>query len=184
MINFKKIYSKFVTLVIIFLILIAANSLVGMFMSSNDKIEVKPENLDLGPSSDIGSDRDINPDFDTSSDLNTNLDDIAKDSTASSDSTMDDSTTDSITDSATKISPITYEAKIDDQNAFDLLKDVAKVEYKEYDFGVFVESINGIEGNDKNFWAFYLNGEQAQAGVDQTILQKGDKVEWRYEEIK
>lgn len=82
------------------------------------------------------------------------------------------------------IESIFYEVKNDEKNAFELLKTVADIEYQKYDFGVFVESINGTKNNDKHFWSLYINDEQSQTGADQTILQKGDRVEWRYEEIK
>lgn len=141
---FKKLYSKFVGLVVILLILMAANSFVGLFN--------RPKNVE----------------------------------TQEIEETVEVENSDSTTE-ATPINlivPITYESESNDQNAFELLKDVAKVEYKEYDFGVFVESINGTKGDDKHFWAFYVNDEKAQAGAGETILQKGDKVEWKYEEIK
>ena len=148
MLNFKKLYSKFIMIVVIFLVLIGVNSLVARFMPLGGKPEVDEEIQ--APAEDVVT---------TSSPvMNVDVD--------------------------TEVPPITYESQVDDQNAFKLLQEVAEVEYKEYDFGVFVESINGVKGDDEHFWAFYLNGEQAQAGADQTILQKGDKVEWRYEEIK
>jgi uncharacterized protein HemX len=83
-----------------------------------------------------------------------------------------------------QIDSIFYTATADGQNAFELLKENAEVEYQQYDFGVFVESINGINGDDKHFWAVYLNDEQAQVGAEQIILQKDDRIEWKYEEIK
>jgi hypothetical protein len=157
MLNFKKLYSKFVGLVVIFLLLIAANSFVGLFnKSDNPEVQNSEEVMEQEDSSFVEDTED------------------APDPTIFSESS----------ESATKIFPITYEAQSDDQNAFELLKDVAEVEYTEYDFGTFVESINGVKGDDKNFWAFYLNDEKSQTGADQTILQKGDKVEWRYEKIQ
>jgi len=83
-----------------------------------------------------------------------------------------------------QIDSISYTATEDGQNAFELLKENAEVEYQQYDFGVFVESINGINGDDKHFWAVYLNDQQAQVGAEQIILQKDDRIEWKYEEIK
>ncbi len=72
----------------------------------------------------------------------------------------------------------------DDQNAFDLLKDNAEVDYEDSDFGVFVKGINDLAGDDKNYWALYVNDEYSQTAADSTILKKDDKVVWIYEEIK
>ncbi len=69
-------------------------------------------------------------------------------------------------------------------NAFELLKKNAEVEYKEYDFGVFVEGINGVKGNDEYFWSLYVNGEQSKVGATEVLLKDGDVVEWRYEKIQ
>ena len=89
-----------------------------------------------------------------------------------------------VDDQAVKeISPIVYQVEEDNQNAFELLKENAQVEYKEYDFGVFVESINGITGDDKHFWSLYVNNEQSMTGADQTTVNKGDTVEWRYTQV-
>jgi len=77
-----------------------------------------------------------------------------------------------------------FEATIDGQTAFELLKSQVQVAYKEYDFGVFIESINGLAGDESHYWALYVNGEYAQAGADQTILNQGDKIEFRYERIE
>ncbi|MFH2022583.1 MAG: DUF4430 domain-containing protein [Patescibacteria group bacterium] len=79
---------------------------------------------------------------------------------------------------------IELEADVEGQTAFDLLKTKASVAYKEYEFGVFIESINGLAGDAGHYWALYVNGEYAQAGADQTVLNQGDRIEFRYEEIK
>lgn len=88
-----------------------------------------------------------------------------------------------VMEESVQVDSVTYVAQEDDQNAFDLLKQNAEVEYDEYDFGVFVKSINGIVGDEKYFWAFYVNGEKANQGADATTLNSGDEVEWRYEEV-
>jgi len=79
---------------------------------------------------------------------------------------------------------IELEAEADGQTAFDLLRTKASVAYKEYEFGVFIESINGLAGDAGHYWALYINGEYAQAGADQTVLNQGDRIEFRYEEIQ
>lgn len=170
MLNLKNIYSKFITLVVVFLVLIGANALISRYMPLNkDKDQVEGTVIQ---------------------------EDLAEEMTKPVESTEPAEVSEPVfaedqevmfeadENSAALVVPVAFESQVDGQNAFELLKAATKIEYKEYDFGVFVESINGVKGNDKFFWAFYVNGEQALAGADKTILQKGDKVEWRYEEIK
>ena len=55
---------------------------------------------------------------------------------------------------------------------------------KEYPgMGMFVEEINGIQNNPKNnqHWIYYINGQSAKVGVSQYFIQKGDKIDWKYE---
>ncbi|NCO12428.1 DUF4430 domain-containing protein [Candidatus Pacearchaeota archaeon] len=170
--NFKKLYSKFITVVVIFLVLIGVNSLVSRYMPLNkdkDQVEgtVKVQN-----------------DLTDEAEQDGLADPVELSEPSQTTEPVDPAMMFDAEASPAAVASITYESQADGQNAFELLKDVAKIDYKEYDFGVFVESINGVKGDDKHFWAFYLNGEQAKTGADQTILQKGDKVEWRYEEIK
>lgn len=70
------------------------------------------------------------------------------------------------------------------QIALALLEANATVETQEFgDAGKFVTSINGLVGNNQNYWAFYLNDEYAQQGASQTILEEGDKIKFVYEAI-
>jgi len=71
----------------------------------------------------------------------------------------------------------------DGQTALALLDSVATVQKQEYGFGVFVEGVNGLLGDQNNYWAFYVNDEYAQQGADQTILQTGDVVRFVYEPV-
>jgi hypothetical protein len=82
------------------------------------------------------------------------------------------------------ISSYEFTAASSGETPFSLLNDSEKVEYDEYDFGVFVTSINGQASNNDNFWAVYVNGELAQQASDQIELDVGDRVEWRWEEIQ
>ncbi len=55
-------------------------------------------------------------------------------------------------------------------------------EGREYpSLGFFVESINGKENADGNYWFLYVSGKSSDAGASQTRLQAGDIVEWRYQ---
>ncbi len=77
-----------------------------------------------------------------------------------------------------------YTATESGQTAFDLLQANEQVDYTEYDFGTFIEGINGQKGDETHFWAFYVNGEKANAGADSTILDEGDTIEFKWEEIE
>jgi hypothetical protein len=61
---------------------------------------------------------------------------------------------------------------------------VADIEYSVTEFGVLVNSINGIEGDSNNFWLwdYYENGEWkfGPVGADQWTLENGDIVSWSY----
>lgn len=74
------------------------------------------------------------------------------------------------------------------KSAFDLLLDLKNVkvapEFKRYDFGVFVESINGVKPGENEFWKLYINAEEAQVGADKLETHKGDIVEWILEDIE
>ncbi len=76
-----------------------------------------------------------------------------------------------------------YTAESSGQTPFSLLAESEEVEYDEYDFGVFINSINGQAGNDQYFWALYVNDELAQQAGDKIELEPGDEVEWRWEEV-
>ncbi|MFZ5376199.1 MAG: DUF4430 domain-containing protein [Patescibacteria group bacterium] len=86
--------------------------------------------------------------------------------------------------SAKQQATYTMTATKDGQTAYELLSSSTKVESKKYDFGVFIESINGLKGDDKNFWAFKVNGEMAQQAVDKTVLKTGDVVSFEYTPIE
>jgi hypothetical protein len=51
-------------------------------------------------------------------------------------------------------------------------------------YGLYVKSVNGLEldyDSDGAYWAFYVNGEYAMAGVDATEIKEGDIYELRKE---
>lgn len=82
----------------------------------------------------------------------------------------------------------TYEFESDEiKTAFDLLllakkNDKITLETKQYDFGVFVESIDGVANSADFVWIYYVNNQSANVGADSHQLKNGDVVEWRYEE--
>lgn len=79
---------------------------------------------------------------------------------------------------------ITIVASSDDQKAWELLQSQAEVSFKEYDFGVFIEGINGLMADEQYFWAIYVNGESAVTGIQDIWLNKDDMMELKYETLE
>ena len=77
------------------------------------------------------------------------------------------------------------EPMIENQTAFGLLKNATdknniKLEYKQYDFGVLIETINGVANSKDKAWIYFVNGKSANVGADKYQLKPGDTVEWKY----
>lgn len=44
------------------------------------------------------------------------------------------------------------------------------------EYGLYIDAVNGVEldwERDGKYWAFYINGEYAQSGVDKTDVEEG-----------
>jgi len=70
-------------------------------------------------------------------------------------------------------------------SAYDALKNICdvngfEINTQEYDFGIFIESVNGYESSQEKAWIYYVNGESGNIAADQNILKSGDLVEWKY----
>ena len=80
----------------------------------------------------------------------------------------------------------TYSFDLSDSlTAFDILEKAANdndiiLETQQYDFGIFVKSIDGHESTAEMSWIYFVNGESGQVAADQQILNAGDIVEWHY----
>lgn len=71
------------------------------------------------------------------------------------------------------------------KNALEILKSNYSIETKTFSgIGDYVVSIDGVKEDSKHFWALYVNGKQSQVGASDYKLKDGDKVEWKFEEIK
>lgn len=77
-----------------------------------------------------------------------------------------------------------FAATMSGQNALDLVQSQVKLDLKEYDFGTMVEGVNSLKADSKHYWALYQNGDYAKVGIADVKLEKGEKIELRYEEIK
>jgi LPXTG-motif cell wall-anchored protein len=75
---------------------------------------------------------------------------------------------------------IKYEDKTTAFNALLNLVGSNNLEYSESDYGKMITSIKGLQAKGNFFWAFYINGISAQVGADQYIVQKGDRLSFKY----
>ena len=54
----------------------------------------------------------------------------------------------------------------------------------ESDYGLYVKTVNGVTADfdtDGAYWAFYVDGEYAQSGVDTTNIEEGKTYTFKYE---
>jgi len=81
---------------------------------------------------------------------------------------------------------ITYQEKdFNNLTAYDLLKKTAEVnnfeiKVKQYDFGVFVEEIDGRKNTNEKAWIYFLNTVSATTAADKYIVESDDLIEWKY----
>ena len=55
------------------------------------------------------------------------------------------------------------------------------LETKSYSIGVFVEAIGDKKnGQENNYWTYYVNDKFANVAADKYELQAGDRVEWKF----
>ncbi|SDY30004.1 protein of unknown function [Evansella caseinilytica] len=66
------------------------------------------------------------------------------------------------------------------QTAYDVLDSMASILDTDGQYGKFITTINGVEADDPYFWAFYVNGIEAQVGVDGYTVQDGDRLVFKY----
>lgn len=76
-----------------------------------------------------------------------------------------------------------FTASRDDQPALELVQAEVELTLKEYSFGTMVEGVNGLLADEGHFWALYQNGEFAQTGIAELVLNAGETITLKYEEI-
>lgn len=76
-----------------------------------------------------------------------------------------------------------FQANQNDQKALDLVQSQVELTLKEYPFGTMVEGANGLMADGGHYWAIYQNGEYAKTGIKEIILQEGESIQLKYEEI-
>ncbi|MBU0998539.1 DUF4430 domain-containing protein [Patescibacteria group bacterium] len=81
---------------------------------------------------------------------------------------------------------ITFQEKdFNEKTAYDLLKKTSEVnnfeiKVKQYDFGVFVEEIDGRKNTNEKAWIYFLNSVSATTAADTYLVSPGDLIEWKY----
>ncbi len=71
---------------------------------------------------------------------------------------------------------VTFTIKTDKDTVGAALLEHNLIAGEESQYGLYIKSVNGITADydvDKHYWAFYVNGEYATAGVDSTQITEG-----------
>jgi hypothetical protein len=69
-----------------------------------------------------------------------------------------------------------FEVHTDKKTVGDALVEVNLIAGEEAQYGLYVKTVNGetLDYNkDKMYWSFYIDGEYAMTGVDQTKIEAG-----------
>ncbi|ETI67734.1 DUF4430 domain-containing protein [Neobacillus vireti] len=56
-----------------------------------------------------------------------------------------------------------------------------KVGFSESQYGKMITSINGLEAEGTNYWAFYIDGQMATVGADSYPLKPGNQISFQFE---
>lgn len=78
----------------------------------------------------------------------------------------------------------TLEIHTDKATVGEALTELGVIAGEEGDYGLYVKTVNGITADydtDGYYWAFYVNGEYAQTGVDSTEITEGDSYSFKVE---
>ena len=70
----------------------------------------------------------------------------------------------------------TYEIHTDKKTVGEALLELEIIDGEVGDYGLYVKTVNGVTldyDKDGKYWAFYVNGEYAQTGVDSTDVEEG-----------
>lgn len=77
-----------------------------------------------------------------------------------------------------------FEIHTDEETVGAALLDLGLIAGDEGEYGLYVKEVNGITADydiDGTYWAFYVNGEYAQSGVDTTAVTEGDTYSFKVE---
>lgn len=77
-----------------------------------------------------------------------------------------------------------YEIQTDKKTVGEALLELGLIAGDEGDYGLYVKTVDGITADydkDGSYWAFYVDGEYAQKGVDQTEITEGAEYSFKIE---
>ena len=77
-----------------------------------------------------------------------------------------------------------FEIHTDKETVGEALLELDLIAGEDSEYGLYVKTVNGITADydkDQTYWAFYVNGEYAQTGVDSTNVTAGDTYSFKVE---
>lgn len=77
-----------------------------------------------------------------------------------------------------------FEIHTDKETVGEALTEVGLIAGEESEYGLYVKTVNGVTADydtDGKYWAFYINDEYAQTGVDATEIKEGEAYSFRME---
>ena len=77
-----------------------------------------------------------------------------------------------------------FEIHTDKETVGEALLETGLIEGDEGEYGLYVKTVNGITADydeDGTYWAFYINDEYAQTGVDATPIKEGESYSFKAE---
>lgn len=77
-----------------------------------------------------------------------------------------------------------FEIHTDKETVGEALLELGLIAGETSDYGLYVKTVNGIFADydkDQTYWAFYINGEYAQTGVDSTSVKAGEQYSFKVE---
>ena len=77
-----------------------------------------------------------------------------------------------------------YQINTDQATVGDALTELGLIDGEDSEYGLYVKTVDGITvdyDTDGKYWAFYVDGEYAQSGVDSTEVTAGSEYSFRVE---
>lgn len=77
-----------------------------------------------------------------------------------------------------------FTVNTDKETVGEALLDVELIAGDESEYGLYVKTVNGVTADydvDQTYWAFYVDGEYASTGVDQTAVTAGSTYSFKVE---
>ncbi len=77
-----------------------------------------------------------------------------------------------------------FEIHTDKETVGEALAELGVIEGEDSEYGLFVKTVNGVTVDfekDGKYWAFYINGEYAESGVDTVAVTEGDSYSFKAE---